>query len=92
MVYNKEIRVGLCESLLPHYLEGIYAQNGETTVAKMFKFIRRHAADKTEELPPALRPLRPAHHEGGHQLRCRYGQHHRLGNWGIKKQLYTSGG
>ncbi len=29
---NKEIKVGLFESLLPNYLEGIYAQNGDVTV------------------------------------------------------------
>lgn len=39
---NKEIRVGLYDCLLPNYLEGMYAQNGDVTIAKMSLFIRRN--------------------------------------------------
>ena len=38
---NKEIKVGLFESLLPNYLEGIYAQNGDVTIAQMSVLIRQ---------------------------------------------------
>ncbi len=38
---NKEIKVGLFESLLPNYLEGMYAQNGGVTVARMSVLIRQ---------------------------------------------------
>ncbi len=37
---NKEIKVGLFESLLPNYLEGMFAQNGDVTVAQMSVLIR----------------------------------------------------
>ncbi len=47
---NKEIRVGLYDSLLPHYLEGMYAQNGGTTVAKMSKYIRQRDMDSALQL------------------------------------------
>lgn len=39
---NKEIRVGLYDCLLPNYLEGMYAQNGDVTIAKMSLLIRRN--------------------------------------------------
>ena len=42
---NKEIKVGLFESLLPNYLEGMYAQNGGVTVARMSVFIRQDNMD-----------------------------------------------
>ena len=42
---NKEIRVGLYQSLLPHYLEGMYAQDGGVTIARMSVLIRKHDMD-----------------------------------------------
>ncbi len=42
---NKEIKVGLFESLLPNYLEGMYAQNGGVTVARMSVLIREEDMD-----------------------------------------------
>lgn len=47
---NKEIRVGLYESLLPNYLDGIYAQNGDVTIAKMSLLIRRDDMDGALQL------------------------------------------
>ena len=38
---NKEIKKGLFESLLPNYIEGMYAQNGGVTIAHMSVLIRR---------------------------------------------------
>ena len=38
---NKEIKVGLFECLLPNYLEGIYAQNGDVAIAQMSVLIRQ---------------------------------------------------
>ena len=38
---NKEIKVGLFESLLPNYLEGMYAQNGDVAIARMSVLIRQ---------------------------------------------------
>ena len=38
---NKEIKVGLFESLLPNYLEGMFAQNGDVTIAQMSVLIRQ---------------------------------------------------
>lgn len=42
---NKEIRVGLYDSLLPNYLDGIYAQNGDVTIARMSVLIRKGDMD-----------------------------------------------
>ncbi len=42
---NKEIRVGLYGSLLPYYLDGIHAQRGGTTIAKMSGLIRKRDMD-----------------------------------------------
>ena len=39
---NKEIKVGLFQSLLPNYIEGMYAQNGGVTVARMSAYIRKN--------------------------------------------------
>ncbi len=47
---NKEIKVGLFESLLPNYLEGIYAQNGDVTIAKMSVLIRQNNIDGALQL------------------------------------------
>lgn len=38
---NKEIKIGLFESLLPNYLDGIHAQQGDVTIAQMSVLIRR---------------------------------------------------
>ena len=38
---NKEIKVGLFECLLPNYLEGMLAQNGDVTIAQMSVLIRQ---------------------------------------------------
>ncbi len=42
---NKEIKVGLFESLLPNYLEGMYAQNGDVAIAQMSVLIRQSDMD-----------------------------------------------
>ena len=34
---NKEIKVGLFESLLPNYLEGMYAEEGDVAIAQCLK-------------------------------------------------------
>lgn len=47
---NKEIKVGLFESLLPNYLEGMYAQNGDVAIAQMSVLIRQDNMDGALEL------------------------------------------
>ncbi len=47
---NKEIKVGLFESLLPNYLEGMYAQNGDVTIARMSVLIRQKNMDGALQL------------------------------------------
>ena len=47
---NKEIKVGLFESLLPNYLEGIYAQNGDVAIAQMSVLIRQDDMDGALQL------------------------------------------
>ena len=42
---NKEIKVGLFESLLPNYLEGMYAEEGDVTIAQMSVLIRQGDMD-----------------------------------------------
>ncbi len=42
---NKEIKVCLFESLLPNYLEGMLAQNGDVAIARMSVLIRRDDMD-----------------------------------------------
>ena len=42
---NKEIKVGLFESLLPNYLEGQYAENGDVAIARMSVLINRRDMD-----------------------------------------------
>ena len=42
---NKEIRVGLFESLLPNYLDGMYAEEGDVTIARMSVLIRQGDMD-----------------------------------------------
>ena len=47
---NKEIKVGLYGSLLPNYLEGMYAQNGGVTIAQMSVLIRQRDMDGALQL------------------------------------------
>ncbi len=47
---NKEIKVGLFESLLPNYLEGMYAQNGDVAIARMSVMIRQRNMDGALQL------------------------------------------
>ncbi len=47
---NKEIKVGLFESLLPNYLEGMFAQNGDVTIAQMSVLIRQDNMDGALQL------------------------------------------
>ena len=42
---NKEIKVGLFESLLPYYLEGMYAEEGDVVIAQMSVLIRQGDMD-----------------------------------------------
>ena len=47
---NKEIKVGLFECLLPNYLEGMLAQNGDVTIAQMSVLIRQDDMDGALQL------------------------------------------
>ena len=47
---NKEIKVGLFQSLLPNYLEGMYAQNGGVAIAQMSVLIRQSNMDGALQL------------------------------------------
>ena len=42
---NKEIKVGLFESLLPYYLDGMYAEEGDVAIARMSVLIRQGDMD-----------------------------------------------
>ena len=42
---NKEIKVGLFESLMPYYLEGMYAEEGDVAIAQMSVLIRQGDMD-----------------------------------------------
>ena len=42
---NKEIKVGLFESLLPYYLESMYAEEGDVAIAQMSVLIRQGDMD-----------------------------------------------
>lgn len=42
---NKEIKVGLFESLLPYYLDGMYAEESDVTIARMSVLIRQDDMD-----------------------------------------------
>ena len=68
---NKEIKVGLFESLLPNYLEGMYAQNGDVTIARMSVLIRQDDMDGALELLQAFLGTVPycnvTNHEGHYQ-------------------------
>ena len=47
---NKEIKVGLFESLLPNYLEDMYAERGDVAIAQMSVLIRQHDMDGALQL------------------------------------------
>ena len=42
---NKEIKVGLYDSLLPNYLDGMLAERGDVAIAKMSALIRKNRMD-----------------------------------------------
>ena len=42
---NKEIKVGLFENLLPNYLDGMYAEEGDVAIARMSVLIRQGDMD-----------------------------------------------
>lgn len=68
---NKEIRVGLYDSLLPNYLDGMYAQNGDVTIARMSVLIRRGDMDGALRLLQTFLGTVPycnnTHYEGHYQ-------------------------
>ncbi len=47
---NKEIRVGLYDSLLPNYLDGMFAERGDVTIARMGSLIRKNDMDGALQL------------------------------------------
>ncbi len=47
---NKEIKMGLYDSLLPNYLDGIYAQQGNVAIAHMSALIRKNRMDEALQL------------------------------------------
>lgn len=68
---NKEIKVGLFESLLPNYLEGMFAQNGDVTIAQMSVLIRQDDMDGALQLLQTFLGTVPycnvTNHEGHYQ-------------------------
>ena len=68
---NKEIKVGLFESLLPNYLEGMFAQNGDVTIAQMSVLIRQDDMDGALQLLQTFLGTVPycnvTNHEGYYQ-------------------------
>ena len=68
---NKEIKVGLFESLLPNYLEGMLAQNGDVAIAQMSVLIRQDNLDGALELLKTFLGTVPycnvTNHEGHYQ-------------------------
>ena len=68
---NKEIKVGLFESLLPNYLEGMFAQNGDVAIAQMSALIRHDDIDGALQLLQTFLGTVPycnvANHEGHYQ-------------------------
>ncbi len=47
---NKEIKVGLYDSLLPNYLDGVWVERGDVTIAKMSALIRKNQMDDALQL------------------------------------------
>ncbi len=68
---NKEIKVGLFECLLPNYLEGMFTQNGEVTIAQMSVLIRQDDMDGALQLLQTFLGTVPycnvTNHEGHYQ-------------------------
>ena len=68
---NKEIKVGLFESLLPNYLEGQYAENGDVAIARMSVLINRRDMDGALRLLQTFLGTVPycdnTHYEGHYQ-------------------------
>ncbi len=68
---NKEIKVGLFQSLLPNYIEGMYAQNGGVTIARMSALIRKNRMDDALHLLQTFLGTVPycnvTNHEGHYQ-------------------------
>ncbi len=68
---NKEIKVGLYESLLPYYVDGKEAQEGGVTIARMAALLRRQDMDGALQLLQDYLGTIPycnvANHEGHYQ-------------------------
>ncbi len=68
---NKEIKVGLYETLLPNYLDGPQAQQGDVTIARMSSLIRKNNMDGALQLLQDFLGSVPycnvANHEGHYQ-------------------------
>ncbi len=68
---NKEIKVGLYDSLLPNYLDGMLAEQGDVTIAKMASLIRKNRMDDALQLLQDFLGTIPycnvANHEGHYQ-------------------------
>ena len=47
---NKEIKVGLYDNLLPNYLDGMLAEQGDVTIARMSALIRKNNMDGALQL------------------------------------------
>ena len=47
---NKEIKVGLYDNLLPNYLDGIFAEQGDVAIARMSALIRKNDMDGALQL------------------------------------------
>ena len=68
---NKEIKVGLFENLLPNYLEGMYAEEGDVAIAQMSVLIRQGDMDGALRLLQEFLSTVPyydnTHYEGHYQ-------------------------
>ena len=68
---NKEIKVGLFESLLPNYLDGQYAESGDVAIARMSVLINQRDMDGALRLLQTFLDTVPycdnTHYEGHYQ-------------------------
>ncbi len=68
---NKEIKVGLYDNLLPNYLDGMYAERGDVTIARMGSLIRKNDMDGALQLLQTFLGTVPycnvTNHEGHYQ-------------------------
>lgn len=68
---NKEVKVGLFESLLPNYLDGSYAEQGDVAIARMSVLIRQNDIDGALRLLQTFLATVPycnvTNHEGHYQ-------------------------